>query len=196
MRCPIDDTVCESVTLENVQMDICPQCQGVWIGQDQVRKLVRHISMPNLSLIDEMLQEWVANKNEKLTPPKDFWTEDKLICSQDNTQMKKHYFAGSKVGVDQCQKCKRFWLDGGELQAVVQYVKPDHALDQAWQDFIREDNEWRKKMENANAIPAKIVLMLANPKYALIAIGSFIAQVVVDVLRSKEYREYIEKYND
>lgn len=111
MLCPKDNVVCNVRHLDDVEVDICPKCQGVWLEQQEVRNLIRHFSLPKYSSADELLAEWKTLENSG-TPPENFWTEDKLTCTKDGSQMQKHYLAGSKIGVDQCQLCKGYWLDG------------------------------------------------------------------------------------
>ena len=187
MHCPKDKIPCDTKQLEDVSIDVCPKCDGVWLEKEEVRKLTRHFSVPKYSTVDELMDEWDVIVNQG-TAPDDFWSEDKLVCSKDNSQMFKHYFAGSNVGVDQCQVCQGFWLDGGELHAIAKYIGPDPDLDKAWQSFIRDDNEWREKMEKAKLLPANLALLAAGPKYAIYMIGKFVMQIVIDMIKSRDRR--------
>ena len=183
MHCPKDKIPCNTKQLEDINIDVCPKCDGVWMEQSEVRSLTRHISRPYLSYVDEILAEWEVVEN-KGTIPDDFWSEDKLVCSKDGTQMKKHYFAGSHIGVDQCHTCKGFWFDGGELHAVAKYFEPNPALDNAWQEFLRDKKEWREKVSNLSGIPTTMasfgLLFPASPTIAVM--GSFIIKTIIDIL--------------
>ncbi len=185
MLCPKDNIVCDLVQLQDVSIDVCPRCLGVWLEQGEVRRLVRHLSIPEYSDVPRLLAEWDIFEHQG-TPPKDFWREDTLVCTKDGAPMRKHYFAGTQIGIDQCQKCHRFWLDGGELHAIAAYVKPDHDLDRAWQSFIRDENEWRRKLQEAKTLPAQLLLMATNPKTLLVILASFVTRIVLDRLQEPD----------
>lgn len=144
MFCPKDKVPCDTKRFDDVVADVCSQCQGTWLEQVEVRRLVQHFTMPQFSNADDLLAKWDVAEHEG-TLPEHFWSEDALRCPRDGKILQKHYFAGSKIGVDQCQACKGFWFDGGELHAVASYVAPNPELDQAWRSFIRDEKAWREK---------------------------------------------------
>jgi Zn-finger nucleic acid-binding protein len=185
MLCPKDNVVCNTEQLQDVEVDVCPKCHGVWLDYGEVRKLVHHFSIPRYSNVDELINQWEVVESSS-THPKDFWIEDRLTCPNEGTKMKKHYFAGSLIGVDQCQKCKGFWLDGGELQAVAKYFEPNPELDKAWQLVIKDEKEWNRMLVDMKRLPTKIALMISKPVYGLTAIGQFIVQSIIDELDSSK----------
>ena len=188
MHCPKDKIPCDTKLLQDVNIDVCPKCDGVWLDKSEVRRLTRHFSLPEYSDVDELLEKWEVAEN-KGTVPKDFWQEDRLVCPVDGVKMKKHYFAGSHIGVDQCQVCEGFWLDGGELHAVAAYVGPDPNLDKAWQLYIQGDNEARKRLQEAELIPARLGLMMLSPRYVLFVIGNVVVQTIINIINSRASRE-------
>jgi Zn-finger nucleic acid-binding protein len=40
MRCPLDDTQLREVSRRGVQIDICPECKGVWLDRGELDKLM------------------------------------------------------------------------------------------------------------------------------------------------------------
>lgn len=40
MRCPLDDTTLREVNRRGVQIDICPECKGVWLDRGELEKLL------------------------------------------------------------------------------------------------------------------------------------------------------------
>jgi Zn-finger nucleic acid-binding protein len=40
MRCPLDDAQLREVTRQGVQIDICPECKGVWLERGELEKLM------------------------------------------------------------------------------------------------------------------------------------------------------------
>jgi Zn-finger nucleic acid-binding protein len=179
MLCPKDNVMCDVVMLQDVEVDVCPKCQGVWLEQVEVRKLVRHLTVPEYSTVDELLSEWEGAEHAG-TLPRDFWAESKLICPKEGAQMQKHYFAGSDIGVDHCHVCKGFWLDGGELKAVASYVEPDVKEDELGRAVIRSWPLVRPGgVELWEAIPL-CALALKNPLIGIGSIGSFLVRLFFD----------------
>jgi len=163
MHCPKDSTICRTKVLDGIEIDTCPLCQGVWIEQSEVRNLVNKLLVPRYTDADELISEFeVAESKGSL--PKDFWSEARLDCPRHHGSMSKHFFAGGHIGVDQCQVCKGFWLDGGELKAIARDVKPNPELDVVWQEFIRDQRSFREKFERLASLPASVVSYFAIAK--------------------------------
>ena len=40
MKCPIDNTVLVITTRNNVEIDYCPECRGVWLDRGELDKLI------------------------------------------------------------------------------------------------------------------------------------------------------------
>jgi Zn-finger nucleic acid-binding protein len=179
MMCPKDKVAAEEKYLGEVQVDVCSVCHGVWLEKEEVRKLTRDLTRPTLNEVDDIIDTW-EKVGDGETVPADFWQEEKLSCPKDGTRMRKHFFAGSKIGVDQCPTCQAFWLDGGELQAVAELMKPDFDADRAAQLFIRDNNDWHKKLREIQSLPATVVSVVATPVYGVFLVGNFITQTLLD----------------
>ena len=41
MRCPVDGTMLLLAERQDVELDYCPECRGVWLGRGELDKLVR-----------------------------------------------------------------------------------------------------------------------------------------------------------
>ncbi len=143
--------------------------------------------MPSYTMVDELIDEWEISEN-KGTLPKDFWVEDKLKCPNGHGHMSKHYFAGSNIGVDQCQTCQGFWLDGGELKAVARDVKPNPQLDKAWQTAIRDAKELDKSIKELALLPATIAgyatYMKSMPIALALAVGLLLKFIVEKTIQA------------
>lgn len=192
MYCPKDKSLCFTKQLEDVTVDICPLCDGVWLDREEVIKLARHFDAPKYSMVDEIMNDWHSPENNG-TEPKDLWSESKLLCPNDNLPMSKHYFAGSKVGVDQCSVCQGFWLDGGELHEIADYMKPDLDMDRAWQSYIKADNSARKDIEKLKTLPARIALAAMSPAHVLLVISNIVFRTVVNMLSLSANHELSQK---
>lgn len=128
MLCPKDNIVCDLKQFDYIEVNVCPKCSGVWMEQETIKSLVTHLIIPSLGSVDEQFAAWEVESHQG-TLARDFWQEDKIVCSKHNVLLKKHYFGGTNIGVDQCPVCKIFWFDGGELQAVTDMISTDTELD-------------------------------------------------------------------
>lgn len=137
MQCPRDHHPLGRETLHDVAIDVCSHCDGVWLDRDELGKLVRSLSVEEVGKGEELWQMWQEFDSDGHTLPKDFWQEEYLTCPNHRVQMKKHYFAGSTIGVDHCEVCGGFWLAGEELAAIAKYVEPNPTLDRAGRLMVR-----------------------------------------------------------
>ena len=182
MHCPNDDTICKTKVLDGIEIDTCPLCQGVWIEQSEVRQLVNKLLVPRYTEADEIIKEFEVAESEG-SLPKEFWAEARLDCPRHHGQMSKHYFGGSHVGVDQCQTCRGFWLDGGELKAIAKQMEPNPKLDAAWEDFIRDQKNFREKLEKLSSLPASIAsyFVMVKSLPVLVALtGAVLLKFIID----------------
>ncbi len=44
MKCPNDETVLQMTTRENIEIDYCPQCRGVWLDRGELDKIIERSS--------------------------------------------------------------------------------------------------------------------------------------------------------
>ena len=40
LRCPLDGTELENATLGDIQLDYCPECQGIWLTREAFEQLI------------------------------------------------------------------------------------------------------------------------------------------------------------
>ena len=83
----------------NIDIDICPKCQGVWLDTDELGKLLKDRKLTNY------LTKYIGTK-----------TESELICPRCGGLMDLEL--ADDVEVDVCLKCFGVWLDEGELDAL------------------------------------------------------------------------------
>lgn len=139
MRCPIDSVVLthRRVGADSglpVQLDLCRQCQGVWLDRGEFNALVTHFSVNE----QKTYQQWLANTDTGTTAPKDFWHETSLTCPKDGSHMQKRYLgAVQEVGIDECPICGGIWFEGSELRAVAKASEPNRRLDGAIAGSLR-----------------------------------------------------------
>lgn len=43
MKCPIDDTDLQMTERQNVEIDYCPKCRGVWLDRGELDKIIERV---------------------------------------------------------------------------------------------------------------------------------------------------------
>lgn len=99
----------------------CPQCAGLWFGDDGLRKLMA-LGPPSLGLVEE--------RNRPVRSPQ---LAGSLLCPDCGARMMKYRYAyASPVELDGCESCGGVFVQDGELAAIQEWTtsqsaKPDAA---------------------------------------------------------------------
>ncbi len=152
MKCPVDHEPLELLQVDvkflaDIHLDACRKCSGIWVGADELQKLVTGFS----SDYQQTYRTWLSATTDGVTKPKDFWREGERACPKDGSLLLQHYTgAAHGVGINQCPTCKGFWFDGSELYAIAKANEPTQQLDSAIGGFssvFQEEFEDRYKSE-------------------------------------------------
>lgn len=126
MLCPHCKININTITVKDIDIDICPSCYGVWLDKDEILRLVE-INRNELKLIDneEEIDSEDKNKVEKLY-------ENEIECPRCNKLMQKFPYAGSSdIIIDSCRNGCGIWLDKGEILRIAEYLsKQGKPLDE------------------------------------------------------------------
>ena len=117
MICPVckEDTIV--VEYNNIELDYCNGCHGVWFDSTELGLLLQSISLGSQNLLlDDILKSPEAMTQEK--------KRKRHICGQ---KMKKTTI-GEHPGllVDICPQEHGFWFDGGEVSHLVRHIAGEH----------------------------------------------------------------------
>lgn len=91
-----------------LEIDCCPQCEGVWLDHDEMAKLERIVEPVNWEIrkipgdIDQMAGLFCPR------------------CDEAPLLIKADHHRDQKVIIDFCPNCNGTWLDKGELRAIQQ----------------------------------------------------------------------------
>ena len=107
MNCPVCKDSMVVLELEQVEIDYCTGCEGVWLDAGEL-ELLLETEQERARLIS-LLKEDNKIKEKSYPCP---------ICSR---KMKK-VFVGEerKILIDKCKKNHGLWLDKGELKSVIE----------------------------------------------------------------------------
>ena len=115
MNCPTCKIALETKSAGPVEVDACPQCQGVWYEGEELR-LAKDASDSDLNWLDfEIWKDW-DSLELKLK---------KMACPGCNQNLVGVRYAKTPVEVDCCPACKAIWLEEGELAAIVDALKAE-----------------------------------------------------------------------
>jgi Zn-finger nucleic acid-binding protein len=130
MKCPHDGTLLQPVSILNVELDKCHECDGIWFDKGELEK-ARDAGATDLE---------EAIEKEYGDPAYDQQaTEGYMQCPRcDGRLFSHHYTYVAPVKVDTCRKCLGVWLDDGELDKIVGQKKglDDAAARGKLKDFL------------------------------------------------------------
>jgi len=115
MNCPKCNSNLETAEIDNIILEICPSCDGIWLNKFELTKIL-HCKFDSIktSEISETLE-----KNKEIES-----TENKILkCPSCGSQMlSTNYLFNNNINIDMCSKCYGTWLDDGELKEVINYT--------------------------------------------------------------------------
>jgi Zn-finger nucleic acid-binding protein len=110
MICPVCRKGALIVEYNNIELDYCPKCEGVWFDSGELELLLESAGLGDYrSYLDGMI-----NAPETAT------SEKKRKCPICRRKMKKTYIdEGKNTLVDVCHRGDGIWFDKGEVQSLV-----------------------------------------------------------------------------
>ncbi|ARN57720.1 zf-TFIIB domain-containing protein [Sedimentisphaera salicampi] len=100
MECPVCKEPMIILELDEVEIDYCPECSGIWLDSGELELLL-------------------GEAGESLALEKAEVSEKKLRCPICMRKMGKVYIGSEKVLVDSCPSGHGLWFDEGELNQVI-----------------------------------------------------------------------------
>ena len=139
MICPVCNKDALTVEYENIELDYCPNCGGVWFDAGELDLLLEAAGLGN----ERSFLQSVANSPEVKTG------ENKLRCPVCRRKMKKVMMEEhQKIVTDICIGEHGIWFDGGEIAALVQAMAdkgPDTMESKKALGYIKEMFKYQKK---------------------------------------------------
>ncbi len=108
MNCPVDRTTLKETAVENVILQQCPKCGGLWLPPTALKQFYQLHGIDFSSLKDN-LDKNTCNINKQ------------ILCPSDNFRMTLYPFHGLEIDI--CTSCWGIWLDGGELELILKKTK-------------------------------------------------------------------------
>lgn len=135
MDCPCCNSELTKKTIEEVEVDECPDCKGIWFEEDELRK-AKDSTDPDLNWMD--FEIWKGK--EKAKPRlKD------LACPQCSKSLVTIGYGDTGVEIDYCPLCKGTWLDKDEFKLIIEAMI-EELLTKSFSDYIKASIEEAKEI--------------------------------------------------
>jgi len=95
--------------MEDIEIDICPQCEGAWFDEDELRK-AKDVEIDDLQWLD--FEIWKHEDRFQIG-------EASVKCPACRARMARLTYENTDVEVDACPDCRGVWLDGGEFEKII-----------------------------------------------------------------------------
>jgi len=113
MICPACKNNMIVVEHHQIELDYCPQCQGVWFDSGELELLVERLKLGDTELfLRSILRTTEAQSTEK-----------KRRCPICTQKMKKTTIGEEpRILIDACQRGDGLWFDGGEMTQLLKQL--------------------------------------------------------------------------
>lgn len=126
--CPACGTKLDLYSMLRIKFEGCPKCYGMWLERDELRKLKDRVGIGEL--------RWLNCEIENIEQTAVI--QSKRVCPKaDRGNLLSVLFGKTSVVLDWCPKCHGIWLDRGEYDKVIQYLR-DEAGEATSKDVEKE----------------------------------------------------------
>jgi len=127
MICPVCKSDMIVVEYNNIELDHCNDCHGVWFDSTELELLLQSMKLENQNLLlDDILQSPEAESSEK--------KRKCPICKKNMKKMNVGKHPG--VLVDVCPQGHGLWFDGGEMTQLLKHLMGKQPAEQVAQEQI------------------------------------------------------------
>lgn len=106
MLCPADKSPLIVLELDEVEIDYCPECKGIWLDAGELELLLGNA--PEAGQLFERMDHKPKVKEKKRKCPICSKKMDKAACGPEQN-----------IIIDKCRLNHGIWLDHGELEALL-----------------------------------------------------------------------------
>ncbi len=113
MFCPSCKIELNKTIFNEVEIDYCPKCLGIWFDKDKLRQ-AKDEKDRDLNWVD--IDLWQDEKKFKVS-------QSRKVCPSCSVPLYEVKYGDSKISVDVCNLCEGIWLDRGEFKEIVDYLR-------------------------------------------------------------------------
>jgi len=107
MECPRCIEPMIVLELNQVEIDYCPECGGIWLDEGELEILLENAQEKD-SVLNSLVVSNIQDEEKRFCPVCGK-TMDKVLCGKGD----------KKVLIDRCRKMHGLWFDKGELDDVL-----------------------------------------------------------------------------
>ena len=112
-NCPVCNTFLNVYSISHLKFEGCPNCKGMWLVNDELRKLKNTVQNGSL--------HWLNDEVDNIGKTSVIATTRACVkCKK--TKLMSVVFGHSSVIIDWCPQCHGIWLDGAEFEAISEYL--------------------------------------------------------------------------
>ena len=135
MQCPHCRTDLETRSINDIEIDECPSCQGIWFDADELRR-VKDEKDKDLNWMDFEFWEH-ADRFRVRTKP--------VACPSCSTELVTIDYHETGVEIDHCTHCRGVWLDAGKLEKILESLSRE-LVSKDVQGYLKASLEEAKKL--------------------------------------------------
>ena len=121
MICPVCKYDMIVVEYQNIELDYCNSCKGVWFDSGELELLLKSQGLEE----PKAFFAGILNSQEAASP------EKKRSCPVCGHKMKKTAVGGQpEILIDTCHDKHGLWFDGGEVAQLIRRLAGEHPLKQ------------------------------------------------------------------
>ncbi len=98
------------VEYEQIELDVCPTCRGVWFDANELDILLESLGLP-------------ADPEELMRVGREGLPEKKRRCPYCRHKMQEVHIGDRGVVIDRCPRGHGLYFDGGELDTVIEELQ-------------------------------------------------------------------------
>lgn len=110
MRCPRCNCDLETTVVDDIEVDVCLSCKGIWFDDDELRQ-AKDISEPDANWMD--FDIFKHHERFKIDV-------DEIKCPGCSRRMCSLKYDATEIVIDACPSCKGVWLDEAELGHIIE----------------------------------------------------------------------------
>lgn len=161
MNCPYHESELEKAIFNNTEIDFCPVCLGMFFEQDEL-DLAKDEKDKSLQWLDFDL--WKDKSKLEIS-------KAQLLCPVCQVPFYTVNYGNSDIKIEVCTVCHGIWLDKGEFNKIIDYLKEKaqyEILENYFKNLIEEISEIFTGPETIKSEISDVlaILKLLNYKFA------------------------------
>ncbi|MCF7845405.1 MAG: zf-TFIIB domain-containing protein [Candidatus Pacebacteria bacterium] len=170
-NCPSCNQKLKEISFYGVKIDYCEQCKGIWFEKEELDR-AKDLKQETINWLDVDL--WDKTERFKMSKKERQCPECKLSLYEVN-------YDDSEIKVDVCSICEGVWLDKGEFNKVMDYLKDksgDEIINNYGNLLLEETREVFIGPEPLKEELKDLFVLLGLFKYRFVGKHPFLADLI------------------